>query len=128
MADGERAQDQFAKGLSCASPTSFGPSPAGSGVILEVLEQGEMKSKFNLAKSRDKIGRSGQEKQKELLLWGSCCNRRGEDGLEEGSGENEETDGWLALAAQGEGWAKGGLAGRWRGCDGRESPGEAQKS
>lgn len=93
MADGERAQHQFTKGLSCASPTSFGPSPAGSGVILEVLEQGEMKSEFNLAKSRDKIGRSGQEKQEDLLLGGSCCNRRGEDGLEEGSGENEETDG-----------------------------------
>lgn len=93
MADGERAQHQFTKGLSCASPTSFGPSPAGSGVILEVLEQGEMKSEFNLAKSRDKIGRSAQEKQEDLLLGGSCCNRRGGDGLEEGSGENEETDG-----------------------------------
>lgn len=70
MADGERAQDQFAKGLSCASATSFGPSPAGSGVILEVLEQGEMKSDFNLAKSRDKTGRSRQEKQEALSLGG----------------------------------------------------------
>ena len=70
VADGERMQDQFAKGLSCASPTSFGPSPAGSGVILEVLEQGEMKSEFNLAKSRDKISRWCQEKQEPLLLGG----------------------------------------------------------
>lgn len=46
----------------------FGPSPASSGVILKVLEQGEMKSVSNLAKSKDKIGKSGREKQEDLLV------------------------------------------------------------
>ena len=65
--DGEREQDQFAEGLLCQS-NQFGPSPASSGVILKVLEQGEMKSGSNLAKSKDKIGKSGREKQEDLLV------------------------------------------------------------
>lgn len=55
-----REQDQFAKGLLCQF-NQFGPSPAGSDVILQVLE-------FSLVKSKDKIDKLGGEKWDSLLV------------------------------------------------------------
>lgn len=96
-----------------SQPVSIGLSLGGASStsldlnLQAVLEQGEMQSEVNLARFRDWIGR---EKWRISSLRSSWGNRWEEDGPEKDCSESKESDDWVALGAQGEGWANGRVA------------------